>query len=397
MFEKLEMAPPDPILGLTEAFNKDPNPDKINLGVGVYQDATGKTPVFSAVARAEKVMADKGESKKYLPITGHPGYNAAVAEMVFGAGSEILRAKRVAVCQSLGGTGGLRIGADFAKKVAPDAKVWVSDPTWTNHLGIFGAAGFEIGAYPYYDPKTKAVDFEKMIEALKAIPRGHIVLLHACCHNPSGADPTPQQWKTIAKVTAERGLLPFLDFAYQGFGDGLEKDAVGVRAMAETGQEMLIVASFSKNFGLYNERVGALLVVCKSAADAEKAISHVKIVVRQNWSNPPSHGASIVAAILSDAGLRAEWEQELKATCGRIHEMRRLFVETLKSKGVQRDFSFIIDQKGMFSFSGLSKEQVQTLRDKYAIYIVGSGRINVAGITPGNVDRLCDAVADVLK
>ncbi len=397
MFERLEMAPPDPILGLTEAFKDDPNPNKINLGVGVYKDEAGKTPIFSAVKKAEKILVEKESSKNYLPISGSEEYAAVVQDMVFGKNHEIVTSRRAATAQTPGGSGALRVAGDFLKKCRPSAKLWVSNPTWTNHYGIYQAAGFEVKEYAYYDPVTKSLDFEKMIAGLKAIPEGDIVLLHACCHNPTGVDPTVEQWKQIAQVMAEKKLFPMVDFAYQGFGNGLEQDAAGVRELAKVLREMLISSSYSKNFGLYNERVGALTVVADNADAAKKAFSHIKITIRQNYSNPPYHGGAIITTIWNDPALRAEWEAELIATCGRIHEMRKLFVDTLKAKGVKQDFSFIINQTGMFSFSGLSKDQVEQLKKKYAIYIVGSGRINVAGMTKKNMEPLCQAIAEILK
>jgi len=396
MFDELQMAPPDPILGLTEAFKKDPNPGKINLGVGVYIDESGKTPIFATVKKAEALMLEREQSKSYLPMTGLPDFAAAVGEMVFGPSHEILRSRRAATAQTPGGTAALRVAGDFLKKIRPGAKLWVSDPTWANHLGVFTAAGFEIAKYPYYDAAGRSLDFAGMSAALAAVPPGDVVLLHGCCHNPTGVDPSPEQWAKIALLAAERKFLPLVDFAYQGFGDGLDEDAVGVRTLCAKVPELLIASSFSKNFGLYNERVGGLTVVAASAPAVEKAMSHLKLAIRQNYSNPPSHGGSIVATIWKDAVLRTEWEKELAVVRARIHEMRRLFAQTLKAKGVKRDFSFIVGQKGMFSFSGLGKEQVDALREKYAIYIVGDGRINVAGMTRGNMDRLTSAVAEVL-
>ena len=396
MFNGLEMAPPDPILGLTEAFKADPNPDKINLGVGVYKDKTGSTPVFTSVKKAERRLVEGETSKSYLPITGGPEYAAAVQELLFGSGSEVISSKRAVTAHTPGGTGGLRVAGDFMTMLRPGSRIWVSDPTWANHLGVFGAAGLEVAKYPYYDAETKTLAFDKMIAALGDIPQGDIVLLHGCCHNPTGQDPTGAQWQQIADVVAKRKLLPIVDFAYQGLAVGLDQDAVGVHTLCAAGCEVIVVSSFSKNFGLYSERVGAITVVCESADASAKAGSHLKIAIRQNYSNPPAHGGAIVATVLGDAALRAEWDGEVAVIRDRIREMRRLMVETLKAKGVQRDFSFITKQNGMFSFSGLTKAQVETLKSKYAIYIVGSGRINVAGLTEANMDRFCQAVADVL-
>lgn len=396
MLDRLEMAPPDPILGLTEAFKKDPSPQKINLGVGVYKDAKGDTPKFESVRKAEERILAREKTKTYLPISGLPEYAEAVQKMIFGAGHEVVKAGRAATAQTPGGTAALRVAGDFLAKLYPGTTVWLSDPTWENHVSVFQAAGLEVKRYPYYDAETRGIAFDKMLAALRAVPEGDVVLLHGCCHNPTGADPTPDQWKRIADVAQQQKWLPFVDFAYQGLGDGLEQDAVGVRELCRPGQEVLIASSFSKNFGLYNERVGALTVVGADKEAADKAMSHIKRSIRFNYSNPPSHGGSVVVTILNDPELRREWEGEVKAMCDRINTMRRLFVETLKKKGVQRDFSFIERQKGMFSFSGLTPEQVERLRDEYHIYAVRSGRINVAGMTEDNMDRLCSAIAAVL-
>ena len=396
MFEKLELAPPDAILGLTEAFKKDPNPDKINLSVGIYKDQTGQTPTFSAVKKAEQRILASQSGKSYLPIVGAPEFGAAVQEFVFGPSHAIITEKRAITAHTPGGTGALRVAGIFLKKVRPNAKMWVSDPTWANHTGIFGDAGFEIATYPYYDAANKSLDFAAMIEALRQIPAGDIILLHACCHNPTGVDPSPEQWRQIAKVLNERSVLPLVDFAYQGFGKGIEEDAVGMRIICENVPELLIAGSFSKNFGLYNERVGGLTAVCSDAETTAKVKSHIAICIRRNYSNPPAHGGAIITTIWNDADLRREWEAELTQVRGRIQQMRHDLVATLKAKGAKGDFSFIAKQNGMFSFSGLNKDQVATLKDKYSIYIVGSGRINVAGLTPSNIDRFCEAVTAVL-
>ena len=396
MFEKLELAPPDAILGLTEAFKKDPNPDKINLSVGIYKDQTGQTPTFSAVKKAEQRILASQSGKSYLPIVGAPEFGAAVQEFVFGPSHAIITEKRAITAHTPGGTGALRVAGIFLKKVRPNAKMWVSDPTWANHTGIFGDAGFEIATYPYYDAANKSLDFAAMIEALRQIPAGDIILLHACCHNPTGVDPSPEQWRQIAKVLNERSVLPLVDFAYQGFGKGIEEDAVGMRIICENVPELLIAGSFSKNFGLYNERVGGLTAVCSDAETTAKVKSHIAICIRRNYSNPPAHGGAIITTIWNDADLRREWEAELTQVRGRIQQMRHDLVATLKAKGAKGDFSFIAKQNGMFSFSGLNKDQVATLKDKYSIYIVGSGRINVAGLTPSNMHRFCEAVTAVL-
>lgn len=396
MFEQLEMAPPDAILGLTEAFRKDTNPNKINLGVGVYKDAAGETPVLECVKRAEERILAGEKSKSYLPIPGAPEYGAAVRTLLFGVTHEILSNKRAVTAHTPGGTGALRVAADFIQKCCGAPRVWLSDPTWENHAAVFAAAGLETTTYPYYDHGTKGLAGDAMLKALAQAPKGDVVLLHACCHNPSGMDPDAALWRAIGDLAGERGFLPLVDFAYQGFGDGLEEDAAGLRELCRPGRELLVCSSFSKNFGLYKERVGALTVIGRDADAAEKAFSHVKRCIRSNYSNPPSHGGQIVQTVLGDPELRALWEREVKTMCDRINGMRALFVKTLRAKGVTRDFSFIVKQKGMFSFSGLNRDQVNALRDKYAIYIVGSGRINVAGMTEGNMDALCDAIASVL-
>ncbi len=397
MFETLPMAPPDPILGLAEAFRKDPNPAKIDLSAGVYRDATGKTPIFRAVKRAEERILRQETSKNYLSIQGSAEYAAAVQELLFGPEHEILTSQRVATAHTPGGTGALRVAGDFLKKMFPGKRIWVSQPTWPNHPGVFQAAGLEVKTYPYFDAATNSLAFDEMLAALRQIPEGDVVLLHACCHNPTGIDPTPEQWSQIADVIEERRLLPLVDFAYQGLGDGLREDARGLHTLCRPGCELLIASSFSKNFGLYNERVGALTIVASSPAAAEAALSQVKLCIRANYSNPPAHGAAIVTTIWNDPELRADWEAEVKEMRDRIHEMRSLFVETLADKGVRRDFSFIARQRGMFSFSGLTPEQVEILRQKYSIYIVSSGRINVAGMTAENMDRICQAIAEVLR
>ncbi|HIJ66172.1 MAG TPA: aspartate/tyrosine/aromatic aminotransferase [Candidatus Hydrogenedentes bacterium] len=396
MFETLQMAQPDAILGLTEAFNNDPNPNKVNLGVGVYKDAEGKTPVFDTVKAAEERVLRDETTKNYLGIPGAPEYAAAVQELAFGPGHEIIETKRAATAHTPGGTGALRVAGDFIKKLFPSARIWLSDPTWANHANVFGAAGVEMKTYPYYDAESKCLDAGAMTAALEAVPEGDVVLFHGCCHNPAGMDPSPEQWETIAAIAGERGWVPLVDFAYQGLADGIEEDAAGLRALCGPGRELLVTSSFSKNFGLYRERVGALTVVAASEDAAQKAMSQIKKCIRANYSNPPAHGAAIVTTILNDPDLRAKWEIEVKTMRDRINGMRKLFVETLKAKGVAQDFSFITRQRGMFSFSGLNKQQVATLRDKYAIYIVGSGRINVAGMTQHNMDYLCQAIADVL-
>lgn len=397
MFESLSLAPPDAILGLGEAFKKDPNPQKINLSVGVFKDAAGNTPVLACVKEAEKRLLEGEKTKNYLSIEGLADYGKLVRELLFGTGHEILSSNRAVTAQVPGGTGGLRVAADFLGSKFPGKKVWLSQPTWPNHPNIFKAAGLAVDTYPYIDAAGQGLDFEKMIAAIEKMSPGDVICLHACCHNPTGVDPTPEQWKKIGDLVTERQLLPLVDFAYQGFGDGLREDARGLLELARPGQELLVCSSFSKNFGLYSERVGALTLVAKDTNAAEAALSHIRTAIRVNYSNPPQHGAAVVATVLSDPQLRQQWEDELAAMRKRIHEMRELFVAEMKKRGAKRDFSFLAKQKGMFSYSGLTPVQVDELKNKYAIYIVVSGgRINVAGMTPDNMNALCDAICAVL-
>ncbi len=397
MFDSLVAAPPDPILGLTEAFKKDPNPNKVNLGVGVYKDAGGRTPVLKSVKRAEEQILSAEQTKTYLPIEGNAEFDRATLELLFGATHPLVVEGRAATAQAPGGTGALRVAADFIASTLGARTVWLSDPTWPNHPNVFQAAGLATATYPYFDKQDNSVTFAAMLEALASVPEGDVVVLHGCCHNPTGVDLSVAQWEAVAALVAERKLLPVVDFAYQGFADGLREDAAGLAVLAEQCQDMLVASSYSKNFGLYNERVGALTVTGRDADAVEIALSHLKRVIRANYSNPPSHGAAIVATVLTDATLRSQWEAEVQEMRDRINTMRHLFVETLHEKGVTQDFSFIARQRGMFSFSGLTPAQVKALRDRYAIYIVGSGRISVAGMTEGNMDYLCSAIADVLS
>ncbi|MDG5467231.1 aspartate/tyrosine/aromatic aminotransferase [Deltaproteobacteria bacterium IMCC39524] len=396
MFEKVQIAPPDPILGLTEMFKADPNPDKINLTVGVYQDANGETPVLATVKEAEKRILEQEKSKGYLPMTGEPAYCAQVQELLFGEGHEIIATKRAATAQCPGGTGALRVAGDYLHTLHPGAKIWLSNPTWANHNTIFAAAGLTCEKYDYRDPVTNGLDFDAMCESIKTIPKGDIILLHGCCHNPTGIDPTVEQWALLGDLLAEQGVLPLVDFAYQGLGAGIEQDRAGLLELTKKVKQMLICSSFSKNFGLYRERTGALTVVADSADQAATVMSQVKLRIRYNYSNPPSHGGQIVATVLSDKELKARWIEEVADIRNRINEMRHLLVKTLKEKGLKEDFSPIIEQCGMFSVTRLTKEQVKELREKYSIYIVDSGRINVAGLTHDNMDRLCEAVKAVL-
>jgi len=397
MFDSLPLAPPDAILGITEAFKRDANPNKINLSVGVYKDEQGNTPILNCVKEAERRLLSSEKSKGYLSIEGHLEYASRVQELLFGAAHEVVKSKRAFTVQTPGGTGSLRVAADFLRKHFPTAKVWVSKPTWANHAAIFTAAGQQVETYAYLDSSGRALDFPALKAALSQIPAGDVILLHACCHNPSGVDPTPEQWREIAAIIGERQVLPLVDFAYQGFGNGIAEDAAGLRELAQSNRELLVCSSFSKNFGLYGERVGALTVVTTSEESAQRALSQVRISVRTNYSNPPTHGAAIVAAVLADGDLRKQWEDELTAMRDRIHAMRKLFVETMKKKAPQHDFSFLQSQSGMFSFSGLSNMQVDELKNKHGVYVVGNGgRINVAGMTRDNMEPLCTAIAAVL-
>ena len=396
MFESVQAAPADPILGLTDAFRADTNPNKINLGVGVYQDSTGKTPSLQCIASATQRLAASDAGCSYLPIPGLAEYTAAVQKLAFGDGHEVIESRRAFTAQCPGGTGSLRVVGDFLAQNFAGTTLWISDPTWANHGNIFTAAGVSLAKYPYFNKEGNCIAFAEMIDALSKIPAGDAVLLHGCCHNPTGADPTLEQWNQIADVIYAQKLLPILDFAYQGFGDGIDEDAAGLRAMARPGEDLILCSSFSKNFGLYNQRVGAATFVCADAQQAGVVGSQVKRAIRSNYSNPPAHGARLVATVMGDDALRAEWVTELTDMRSRINGMRTLLVEKLQEKGVPGDFSFIQQQRGMFSFSGLTKDQVHALRDEHAIYIVDSGRINVAGITESNVDRLTEAIAQVV-
>ncbi len=396
MFQQLDIAPPDSILGLTEAFRKDPNPKKINLSVGVYQDANGRTPVLQCVKEAERRLLEAEASKEYLGIEGSTEFGRFVRELLFVNKPELATNGRAETLQAPGGTGALRVAADFIKRRLPHASIWCSKPTWANHPAIFQAAGVSVENYEYINDAGTGLDFDALLASLKHIPNGDVICLHACAHNPTGIDPTLEQWNAIADVLRERGVLPLVDFAYQGFGDGLADDARALDVICQACEELLVCSSYSKNFGLYAERVGALTAVTGSADATRATLSHLKIAARTNYSNPPKHGAAIVSTVLGDAHLRQQWEDELSEMRGRINGMRQSFVAMMKNKAPQHDLSFLTHQRGMFSYTGLTPLQVDELRSKYAIYIVGSGRINVAGITDGNIGRLCDAIAAVL-
>jgi aromatic-amino-acid transaminase len=395
-FAHIEQAPPDPIIGLTEAFNNDPSPAKVNLGVGVYQDANGKIPVLKVVRTAEARFYEQETTKSYLPIDGLAAYNKEVQKLLFGADSQVIAEGRAVTVQGLGGTGSLKIGADFLRRFLPEAQIWISSPSWENHQMLFEAAGFKVNSYPYYDAETHGLNFNGMLETLKTLPTQSIVVLHACCHNPTGVDLNQEQWQLVIDVVKQRNLVPFLDFAYQGFGESLDADAYAVRAFAEAGIQCLIASSFSKSFALYRERAGALTILTESGAEAKRVLSQVKRVIRTNFSNPPSHGAQLVALVLGDPALRRQWETELTEMRERIQQMRDKFVQMLREKGIEQDFSFIQQQRGMFSYSGLTPEQVKTLREKNSLYIVGSGRICLAAMNDQNIGGICEAIADVL-
>ncbi|HEY5653288.1 MAG TPA: amino acid aminotransferase [Pontiella sp.] len=396
MWKEVDAAPADAILGLTEAFKNDTNPKKVNLGVGVFKDDKGSTPILKCIKAAEQKLVETETTKGYLPISGSPAYAANVQKLLFGEASEVIVSKRAATIQSPGGTGALRIGAELLKKFNPDAQLWVSTPTWANHKGIFGAAGFEINDYPYYSAETKGVDFNGMLATLENVPAGDIVLLHVCCHNPTGVDLVAEQWDKVVDVAKAKGWTPFLDFAYQGFGDGIEADREAVEKFAASNIDVFIASSFSKNFGLYNERTGALTIVSPSADEATVAMSHVKQTIRVNYSNPPAHGGLAACTVLDDVALYDQWVGEVAEMRERIKEMRVALVDGLASRGVDQDFSFIKEQRGMFSFSGLSNEIVEWLKVNKSIYIVRGGRINLAGLTTQNIDYVCDSIAEAL-
>ena len=396
LFAAVDMAPRDPILGLNEQFAADPNPAKVNLGVGVYFDENGKLPLLACVRQAEAQLTEAAKPRGYLPIDGIAAYDKAVQRLVFGAASPLLAAGRVATVQALGGTGGLKVGADFLKRLAPGAKVLISDPSWENHRALFTEAGFAVEAYAYYDAAARGVHFSAMVADLSRAPAGSIVVLHACCHNPTGYDLTPDQWDAVVLLCQTRGLIPFLDLAYQGFGDGIDEDGAVVRQFIASGQDFLVSTSFSKSFSLYGERVGALSVVCASGDEAARVLSQLKIMIRTNYSNPPTHGAQVVTLVLETPELRTQWEQELAGMRQRIKQMRTLLVDKLQAAGVKGDFGFITAQRGMFSYSGLTAPQMQRLRNEFGIYGVDSGRICVAALNAGNVDRVVAAIAKVL-
>ena len=396
LFGAVELAPRDPILGVSEAFVADANPNKVNLGVGVYCDDNGKVPLLECVRRAERALTDKGAPHPYVPIDGIPAYDKAVRAMLLGEDSEIVQSGRAFTIQALGGTGGLRVGADFLRRFAPGSKVWISDPSWENHRALFEGAGFTVNQYAYYDPATRALDFPAMIGALSKLPAGTIVVLHACCHNPTGVDPTPEQWQRVLGVVRGRGLVPFLDMAYQGFAEGVIADGAIVRRFAATPGPLLVASSFSKSFSLYGERVGALTVVAGDKDEAARVLSQVKRIVRANYSNPPSWGGQIVTAVLTSPDLIELWDRELGQMRERIKTVRAELVKRVGARLPGRDFSYVTRQRGMFSYSGLTKEQVARLRAEFSVYAIDSGRVCVAALNSRNIAYVADALAAVL-
>ncbi|MBL8378880.1 MAG: aspartate/tyrosine/aromatic aminotransferase [Burkholderiales bacterium] len=395
-FASVELAPKDPILGVTETFVADKNPDKVNLGVGVYTDDNGKVPLLACVRQAEERMLAAASPRSYLPIDGIAAYDNAVLALLLGADSPIIAAKRAVTVQALGGTGGLKLGADFWKKFGATGEAWISDPSWENHRALFEYAGFAVKNYPYYDAATHGVNFAGMSAALDGLAPGTLVVLHACCHNPTGVDLDEAQWGRVIEIVRARRLMPFLDFAYQGFGDGIDADAAVIRRFAAAGLPMLISSSFSKSFSLYGERIGALTIVTQSAEEATRVLSQMKRVIRTNYSNPPTHGGQAVAMTLTTPELRKLWEEELAQMRVRIKAMRQALVDKLKERIPNRDFDFILKQRGMFSYSGLTKEQVLKLRSEHSIYAIDTGRICVAALNSKNVGRVADAIAKVI-
>ena len=396
LFSAIEMAPRDPILGLIEQFSADSNPNKVNLGVGVYYDDSGKLPLLKCVQAAEAQIMGTPKARGYLPIDGIAAYDGAVKGLVFGTNSETVQSDRVATIQAIGGTGGLKVGADFLRRLGTSDTVLISDPSWENHRALFTAAGFQVGTYPYYDADKRGINFEGMLAGLKAAAAGTVVVLHACCHNPTGYDITPEQWDQVVAVVKEKQLTPFLDMAYQGFGFGIQEDGAVIQKFVDAGLTFLVSTSFSKSFSLYGERVGALSVLCTDKAEAAKVLSQLKITIRTNYSNPPIHGGSVVATVLGTPELRAQWEVELAEMRDRIKTMRKTLVDGLKAAGVTQDMSFITQQIGMFSYSGLTKDQMVRLRTEFGVYGTDTGRMCVAAMNSKNIDHVCRSVAAVV-
>ncbi|MBP9714638.1 MAG: aspartate/tyrosine/aromatic aminotransferase [Sterolibacterium sp.] len=396
LFAAVDMAPRDPILGLNEAFNADTRSNKVNLGVGVFFDDHGKIPLLAAVKFAEKTRLEAMPPRGYQPIEGLAAYNQAVQKLLFGSDSALLADGRVLTVEALGGTGALKVGADYLKRLLPDTKVYISDPSWENHRALFESAGFPVETYPYYDPATRGVNFSALKATLGNLPAGAVIVLHACCHNPTGADLNETQWRELVEICSARRLVPFIDMAYQGFADGVEADAIAPRLFAASGLSFFVSSSFSKSFSLYGERVGALSIVTASKDESARVLSQVKRVIRTNYSNPPTHGGAIVAAVLSDPQLRKMWDDELAGMRDRIRAMRTSLVAKLKERGVKQDFSFVADQRGMFSYTGLNVAQVERLKTEFGIYAVSTGRICLAALNTRNIDYVADSIAAVL-
>jgi aromatic-amino-acid transaminase len=396
LFSSVQLAPKDPIFGLTEAYTADQRPTKVNLGVGVYYTDEGKVPLLKAVLEAEREIVAKEAPRAYIPIEGPNPYNSAVQNLLFGADSSLIKDGRVVTAECLGGTGALRVGGDFVKRLEPQAKAAISSPSWENHRGIFEAAGYEVLEYTYFDPKTRGVDFDGMVKSLESFPPKTLVILHACCHNPTGADLTKEQWQKIISICQTKHLIPFLDLAYQGFAEGIEADGTAVRMFAQSGLSFFVSSSFSKSFSLYGERVGALSIVTQSKEESTRVMSQLKKVIRTNYSNPPTHGAAIVAMVLNSPKLRQMWEDELAQMRDRIKAMRQGLKQKLAAAGVQQDFSFIEAQRGMFSYSGLTANQVSKLQEQDGIYALSTGRICVAALNTKNIDRVAQAIARVV-
>ena len=396
MFEHVDAYAGDPILTLNEAFGRDPRPEKINLSIGIYFDDAGRMPVMKSVLEAESAILQSLGARPYLPMEGAANYRQAVQHLLFGAGHEAVTSGRIATIQTLGGSGGLKVGGDFLKRYFPNSNVWVSDPTWDNHRAMFEGAGFTVSTYPYYDPATGGIRFDEMLAAIGQLPEQSIVLLHACCHNPTGVDLSPAQWDRLIPVIAARRLIPYVDIAYQGFGDGIEQDAFAIRALASAGVSFFCASSFSKSFSLYGERCGGLSVVCPNAAEAQLVLGQLKATIRKNYSSPPTHGSQIVARVLQTPALHAQWAAELDGMRVRIAQMRQKLYDVLSAKLPGRDFRYFITQRGMFSYTGLSVEQVDQLREVHGVYLVRSGRMCVAGLNSGNVEAVAVAMAAVL-
>lgn len=396
MFQHVEAYPGDPIFAIVDAFQKDARPGKVNVSIGLYYDGEGKIPVLTSVRKAEALRAGNVEPRVYQPIEGAPNYRAAVQALVFGSAHEAVTSRRIATIQTIGGSGALKVGADFLKRYFPESEVWVSDPTWDNHRVMFQGAGFKVHTYPYYDSVTGGVRFDAMLAALKALPEKSIVLFHPCCHNPTGVDLSREQWEEVLPVVAGRRLIPYMDMAYQGFGDGIEEDAYAVRAMADAGVTLLVSNSFSKNLSYYGERCGGLSVVCADADEAARVLGQLKFTVRSNYSSPPTYGGQVAATVMLDPALRAEWEGEVAAMRERIKAMRKTLYDVLTARVQDRDFGYLLSQRGMFSYTGLTPEQVDRLRDEFAVYLVRSGRMCVAGINEHNAAIVGEAMAAVM-